>query len=127
MTFYTQDKMAQARAKQARTYSTNGYRSKPECVKGALDPNDFGKLTGTVAVQLTKDTNENSKRVAKGSLTIAGCFVIYISVYKGRNGYFISYPNYKDNEGEYHDLAYCFDRNVIDGLTALITEMIDGK
>lgn len=127
MTFYTQDKMAQARAKQARAYATNGYRNKPEYVKGALDPNDFGKLTGTVTVQLTKDTNENSKRVAKGSLTIAGCFVIYISVYKERNGYFISYPNYKDNEGEYHDLAYCFDRDVIDALTALITEMIDGK
>lgn len=108
-----------------RTNATNGYKNKPECVKGALDPNDFKNLTGTIAVQLTKDTNENSKRVAKGSLTIAGCFVIYISVYKGRNGYFISYPNYKDNEGEYHDLAYCFDRDVIDGLTALITEMID--
>lgn len=125
MTFYTQDKMAQARAQQARTYSTNGYKNKPEYVKGALKPSDFGNLTGTLAVQLTKDTNENSKRVAKGSLTIAGCFVIYISVYKGKNGYFISYPNYKDSEGEYHDLAYCFDRTVIDGLTALITEMID--
>lgn len=108
-----------------RTNATAGYKNKPEYVKGSLDPNVFGKLTGTVAVQLTKDTNENSKRVAKGSLTIAGCFVIYISVYKGKNGYFISYPNYKDNDGEYHDLAYCFDRNVIDALTSLITQMID--
>ncbi len=108
-----------------RTNATNGYKNKPEYVNGTLDPNDFEGLTWSVAVQLTKDTNENSKRVAKGSLTIAGCFVIYISVYKGRNGYFISYPNYKDNEGEYHDLAYCFDRDVIEGLTALITEMID--
>ena len=108
-----------------RTNATNGYKNKPECVKGNLDPNDFEGLRDTVAVVLTRDTNENSKRVAKGSLTIAGCFVIYISVYKGRNGYFISYPNYKDNEGEYHDLAYCFDRDVIEGLTSLITEMID--
>ena len=110
-----------------RTNATKGYKRKPECIKGTLDPKDFEKLTGTVTVQLTKDTNENSKRVAKGSLTIGGCFVIYINVYNGRNGYFISYPNYKDNEGEYHDLAYCFDRDVIEGLTALVIEMIDGK
>ena len=83
-----------------RTNATKGYKRKPECIKGTLDPKDFEKLTGTVTVQLTNNV---------------------------RNGYFISYPNYKDNEGEYHDLAYCFDRDVIDGLTALVIEMIDGK
>lgn len=102
-------------------------KSKTEYIKGSLDTKDFENLTGTVTVQLAEDTNPKSKRVAYGSLVIAGCFVIYISVYEGESGYFISYPNYKDSEGNYHDLAYCFDREVIEGLKDLITEMIDGE
>ena len=77
-------------------------------------------------MQLTEDTNSKSKRVAWGSLVLGGCFTVYINIYEGKNGYFISYPNYADSEGNYHDLAYCFDRGVIEGLTDLITEMIDG-
>ena len=92
-----------------------------------MDSKDFANLAGSVTVQLAEDTNPKSKRVAYGSLTIAGCFVIYISVYDGKNGYFISYPNYKDSDDEYHDLVYCFDREVIEGLTVLITEMLDGE
>lgn len=102
-------------------------KSKTEYIKGTLDYKDFSNLAGTVTVQLAEDTNKNSKRVAYGSLLIAGCFVIYISVYEGVNGYFISYPNYKDNEGEYHDLAYCMDVQVNEGLKDLITKMIDGE
>lgn len=101
-------------------------KNKVEYIKGTLKTKNFDNLNATVTVQLTEDTNEKSKRVAYGSLVIGGCFVIYISVYEGTSGYFISYPNYKDNEGEYHDLAYCFDVQVIEGLKDLITEMIDG-
>lgn len=99
---------------------------KPEYIKGNLDTKDFESLTGTVTVQLAEDTNRKSKRVAWGSLVLGGCFAVYINVYEGKNGYFISYPNYEDSEGNFHDLAYCFDREVIDGLTDLITDMIDG-
>lgn len=102
-------------------------KNKTEYIKGTLNSKDFSSLAGTVTVQLAEDTNPKSKRVAYGSLTIAECFVVYISVYGGDNGYFISYPNYKDNEGNYHDLAYCFDVQVIEGLKELITKMIDGE
>lgn len=102
-------------------------KSKPEYIKGTLDSKEFVNLTGTVTVKLAEDTNPKSKRVAYGSLAIAECFAIYISVYEGESGYFISYPNYKDSEGNYHDLAYCFDVQVIEGLKDLITEMIDGE
>lgn len=102
-------------------------KSKTEYIKGTLDGKRFESLAGSITVQLAEDTNSKSKRVAYGSLTIAGCFVIYISVYEGENGYFISYPNYKDSEGNYHDLAYCFDIDVIEGLKDLITEMIGGE
>lgn len=102
-------------------------KNKTEYIKGTLDGKDFTNLTGSITVQLAEDTNAKSKRVAYGSLFIAGCFVIYISVYEGEKGYFVSYPNYKDSEGNYHDLAYCLDRDVIEGLKELITEMIDGE
>lgn len=102
-------------------------KSKTEYITGTLDGKGYASLAGSVTVRLAEDTNPKSKRVAYGSLVIAGCFVIYISVYEGNNGYFISYPNYKDNEGEYHDLAYCMDVQVIEGLKDLITDMIDGE
>lgn len=111
---------------QSKASKNKNHKNKVEYIKGTLKTKNFDNLNATVTVQLTEDTNEKSKRVAYGSLVICGCFVIYISVYESTSGYFISYPNYKDNEGNYHDLAYCFDVQVIEGLKDLITEMIDG-
>lgn len=112
--------------KTGKTNQSKASKNKVEYIKGTLKTKDFDNLKATVTVQLVKDTNKKSKRIAWGSLAIGGCFVIYISVYEGKNGYFISYPNYEDNDGEYHDLAYCMDSEVIEGLKDLITEMIDG-
>ena len=119
---------ASKRTSSKRTTSKASKRctKKPEYIKGSLQTKNFENLTGTVTVQLTEDTNRKSKRAAWGSLVLGGCFTVYINVYEGENGYFISYPYYLDDEGNYHDLAYCFDREVIEGLTDLITEMIDG-
>ena len=111
-------KTSKSRASKRRT-------KKHDYIKGSLQTKNFENLTGTVTVQLAVDSNCKSKRVAWGSLVIGGCFAVYINIYEGKNGYFISYPNYQDDDGNYHDLAYCFDREVIEGLTDLITEMID--
>ena len=115
-----------SKSKASKRTTSKRHTKKPEYIKGSLDTKDFESLTGTVTVQLTEDTNRKSKRAAWGSLVLGGCFAVYINVYEGENGYFISYPNYQDGDGNYHDLAYCFDREVIEGLTELITEMIDG-
>lgn len=115
------------KADTSKSKTNKSRKSKTEYIKGTLNCKDFTNLTGAVTVRLAEDTNPKSKRVAYGSLVIAGCFVIYISVYEGEKGYFITYPNYKDNEGEYHDLAYCMDVQVIEGLKDLITDMIDGE
>lgn len=114
------------KSKASESKTSKSRKSTTEYIKRTLDSKDFDNLKATVTVQLAEDTNTKSKRVAWGSLVIAGCFVIYISVYEGKNGYFISYPNYEDSDGNYHDLAYCMDSNVIEGLKDLITEMIDG-
>ena len=125
MAFSHNRKTGASKSKTSKSKASKARNSKPEYIKGSLKTKNFDNLTGTVTVQLTEDTNRKSKRVAWGNLVIGGCFVVYINVYEGKNGYFISYPNYQDSEGEYHDLAYCFDRDVIEGLTDLITEMID--
>lgn len=124
---FTHRKTDTSKSKASKDKASKSRKNKTEYIKGTLDCKDFPNLTGSITVQLAEDTNAKSKRVAYGSLVIAGCFVIYISVYEGKNGYFISYPNYKDSEDEYHDLAYCMDSKVIEGLKDLITEMIDGE
>lgn len=112
--------------KSRKSKASKSRKSTTEYIKRTLDSKSVASLARSITVQLAEDTNSKSKRVAYGSLVVGGCFVIYISVYEGESGYFISYPNYKDNEGNYHDLAYCIDSKVIEGLKDLITEMIDG-
>lgn len=114
------------KADTSKSKANKSHKNKTKYIKGTLKTKDFDTLKATVTVQLTEDTNKKSKRVAWGSLVIGGCFVIYISVYEGKNGYFISYPNYEGSDGEHHDLAYCMDSKVIEGLKSLISEMIDG-
>ena len=126
MAFTHNKKTGTSKSKASKSKASKSKASKPDYIKGNLQTKNFENLTGTVTVQLTEDTNRKSKRVAWGSLVLGGCFAVYINIYEGKNGYFISYPNYQDNEGNYHDLAYCFDREVIEGLTDLITDMIDG-
>lgn len=123
---FTHRKADTSKNNASKSKANKSRKNKTEYITGTLDSKDFANLTGSVTVRLAEDTNSRSKRVAYGSLIIAECFVIYISVYEGETGYFISYPNYKDSEGEYHDLAYCMDVQVIEGLKNLITEMIDG-
>lgn len=124
---FTHRKADTSKSKASKSKASKSRKNKTEYIKGTLDCKDFPNLAGSITVQLAEDTNSKSKRVAYGSLVIAGCFVIYISVYEGKNGYFLSYPNYKDSEDEYHDLAYCMDVQVTEGLKDLITEMIDGE
>lgn len=124
---FTHRKTDTSKSKASKDKASKNRKTKTEYIKGTLNSKDFSNLAGTVTVKLAEDTNAKSKRVAYGSLTIAECFVVYISVYEGKDGYFISYPNYQDSEGEYHDLAYCMDSQVIEGLKHLITEMIDGE
>lgn len=124
---FTHRKTDASNNKASKSKADKSRKNKTEYIKGTLNNKDFANLAGTVTVQLAEDTNPKSKRVAWGSLVIGECFVIHISVYEGKKGYFISYPNYKDDNDEYHDLAYCMDTQVIEGLKDLITEMIDGE
>ena len=45
-------------------------------------------------------------------ITLGNAFVIFGKIIQSDNGPFISYPSWKDKNGEYHKHAYCFDRKI---------------
>ena len=79
-------------------------------------------------VELDKDGNitlDLYDRGAKGinaKITLCDAFVIYAKVVGGKNGLFLSYPNFKTKDGDYVNQAYCFDTDI----NKAINEAIDG-
>ena len=45
-------------------------------------------------------------------ITLNNAFVIFGKIVQSDNGAFISYPNWKDKNGDYHNQAYCFDKEI---------------
>ena len=45
-------------------------------------------------------------------ITLNNAFVIFGKIIQSDNGAFISYPNWKDKDGNYHNKAYCFDKEI---------------
>ena len=43
-------------------------------------------------------------------ITLNNAFVIFGKIIQNDKGPFISYPNWKDKNGDYHNQAYCFDK-----------------
>ena len=60
-----------------------------------------------------------------GSMSVGVGLVIYIRKKKKKKGRFISYPSYKNKEGEYINQAYCFDKDVIEELNGILEEMYE--
>ena len=52
------------------------------------------------------DKNDSCK------ITLNNAFVIFGKIVQSDNGPFISYPNWKDKNGEYHNQVYCFDKEI---------------
>lgn len=79
-----------------------------------------------VAVRL-KPTKANSKAIAIGSINIADCFVIYVTIYerKDGNGYVVSYPSWKDKDGEYHDSAYCMNKDIAKEIMKQVEDILN--
>lgn len=59
-------------------------------------------------------------------LTINEAFVIFGRIVAGskKNTYFFSNPSYKDKDGEYHSLAYCFDKDIIEKINDAVTQFM---
>jgi len=58
-------------------------------------------------------------------ITLCNAFIIYARVIDGKNGAFISYPSFKNKDGEYINQAFCFDKDVIAEINAGLEEYFD--
>lgn len=58
-------------------------------------------------VKIRKVNNEQTKIKANASVTLNGAFVIHdVRVIEGTKGLFVTMPNRKDPDGEYHDICH---------------------
>lgn len=55
-------------------------------------------------------------------ITLNNAFVIFGKILQSDNGPFISYPNWKDKKGEYHNQAYCFDKEINETIKETLDE-----
>lgn len=55
-------------------------------------------------------------------ITLDNAFVIFGSVIQSDNGTFLSYPNWKDKDGKYHNQAYCFDKEINESIIGALEE-----
>lgn len=70
-----------------------------------------------------KKVNDNTKVVAKASVTFDNAFVVHgFSIVNGKNGLFVSMPTYKSKNGDYIDIAHPITS---DGRTAIIKKIMD--
>lgn len=64
---------------------------------------------GTIRIRKNKNKHD--------SCTISiGSFAIYGKIIETADTYFIGYPSYKDKDGEYHNVAFCFDKDTIENI-----------
>lgn len=66
------------------------------------------EITDDIWLSIYERKNKNDSF----KITINNAFVIFGSVIQSDNGTFLSYPNFKDKNGDYHNQAYCFDKEV---------------
>ena len=65
------------------------------------------------------DKNDSCK------ITLNNAFVIFGKIVQSDNGSFISYPNWKDKKGNYHNQAYCFDKEINETIKETLDKYYD--
>ena len=81
------------------------------------------KITETRVFPLSK---KDSNLKAFASITIDDAICITgIRIVEGKNGLFMSMPQSKDNEGEYHDVAFPITKEAREELEAVVLDAYD--
>lgn len=65
---------------------------------------------------------------ARASLTIeveGGPLVVYGNAVNGRNGWFFSYPQYKNKDGEYKNLVFALNRETNEAISNALEDAAD--
>lgn len=73
------------------------------------------------------DLYERDNGNVSAKITLAGCFVIYARVVNGKNGAFMSYPSFKNKNGDYINQAFCFDKDIIAEINAELEEYFNAE
>lgn len=73
----------------------------------------------TAKVYPNKENNTNLKAMV--ILEVEDCLIINsVKIVDGKKGLFVSMPQYKDKNGDYHDIVYTNSKEKRNSLTALI-------
>ena len=64
------------------------------------------KVGNTTEVNFFESDFKSEKDTIHGTICISGYLFIKIVMRKGKKGWFIGYPSYKDKGGEYKDLVF---------------------
>ena len=70
-----------------------------------------------------KGKGKNKQFYYSCKITLLDSFVIYGRVVEGKKGMFISYPSYENADGNYINLAYCFDKKVNDEIADCLADI----
>lgn len=65
---------------------------------------------------------------ARASLTVGvegGPLIIYGNAVNGRNGWFFSYPQYKNKDGEYKNLVFALNRETNEAISNALEDAAD--
>lgn len=91
--------------------------SKPEYVEK--------EATEDITVRMY-DPGKKDKCSASLTLEVGGGkMVIYGNAVNGKNGWFFSYPQYKNKEGEYKNLVFALDKEINDAISSALEEAAD--
>lgn len=91
--------------------------SKPEYVEK--------EATEDITVRMY-DPGKKDKCSASLTLEVGGGkMVIYGNAVNGKNGWFFSYPQYKNKDGEYKNLVFALDKEINDAISSALEEAAD--
>ena len=72
--------------------------------------------------------NPTTKLVGTATIIIDECFVVKgLKIFDGANGFFISMPNKKAQEGEYKDIAFPITKEAREQITASVLQEYEKK
>lgn len=78
------------------------------------------KTEGTIRIY-------KNKNKADGCIINIGSFCIYAHILETDEGYFVSYPSYKNKNGDYKNVAYCFDSDTINNINNALFDYYESE
>lgn len=93
-------------------------KAKANTKSKAKEPDLEVEIAGDIWLSIYNRSGKNDSC----KITLKNAFVIFGKIIQSDNGPFISYPNWKDKNGEYHNQAYCFDKEINETIKETLDE-----